>query len=58
MHERAFVLEPLCDLAAALVHPTLGETIEALAERVRDPAAVRRIVSGRNEEEHAPPSSP
>lgn len=58
MHERAFVLEPLCDLATALVHPTLGETIGALAERVRDPAAVRRIVSGRNEEENAPPSSP
>jgi 2-amino-4-hydroxy-6-hydroxymethyldihydropteridine diphosphokinase len=40
--ERSFVLEPLCDLAPNLIHPTLGETIEVLASRVRDPAAVRR----------------
>ena len=43
LHTRAFVLEPLCDLAADLVHPTLLETIESLAERVRDPDAVRRV---------------
>jgi 2-amino-4-hydroxy-6-hydroxymethyldihydropteridine diphosphokinase len=43
--ERAFVLEPLSDLAPDLIHPTLGETIEALACRVRDPAAVRRRTS-------------
>ena len=41
--DRPFVLEPLCDLAAEFVHPVLGETIEELALRVRDPAAVRRI---------------
>jgi len=40
--ERPFVLEPLCDLAPDLIHPTLGETIEVLAGRVRDPAGVRR----------------
>jgi 2-amino-4-hydroxy-6-hydroxymethyldihydropteridine diphosphokinase len=40
--DRAFVLEPLCDLAAERVHPVLGETIEALARKRRDPAAVRR----------------
>jgi 2-amino-4-hydroxy-6-hydroxymethyldihydropteridine diphosphokinase len=40
--ERPFVLEPLCDLAAEFIHPILGETIEVLAHRVRDPAAVRR----------------
>jgi len=43
--DRPFVLEPLCDLAPNFVHPTLGETIEALARRVRDPAAVRRWAS-------------
>jgi len=26
LHERAFVLEPLCEIAPALVHPTLGRT--------------------------------
>lgn len=45
LSERPFVLEPLCDLAPALIHPTLGETIEVLARRVRDPAAVRRWTS-------------
>lgn len=42
LSERAFVLEPLCDLAPRLRHPTLGATIEELARRVRDPAAVKR----------------
>jgi len=41
LHLRAFVLEPLCDLAGGLVHPRLGETLESLARRVRDPEAVR-----------------
>jgi 2-amino-4-hydroxy-6-hydroxymethyldihydropteridine diphosphokinase len=47
LHERAFVLEPLCEVAAELVHPTLGETVEDLARRVRDPAAVRPAAAGR-----------
>lgn len=42
LHLRAFVLEPLAELAPRLVHPALGESIEDLAARVRDPAAVRR----------------
>jgi len=40
LHERAFVLEPLCELAPRLVHPQLGRTVEELARRVRDPRAV------------------
>jgi 2-amino-4-hydroxy-6-hydroxymethyldihydropteridine diphosphokinase len=40
LHERSFVLEPLCDLAAEQVHPQLGERIALLAARVRDPSAV------------------
>jgi 2-amino-4-hydroxy-6-hydroxymethyldihydropteridine diphosphokinase len=42
LHERAFVLEPLRDVAAELVHPILGASVEELARRVRDPAGVRR----------------
>jgi 2-amino-4-hydroxy-6-hydroxymethyldihydropteridine diphosphokinase len=41
MHERAFVLEPLCEIAPDLVHPRLGEQIRSLAARVREPAKVR-----------------
>jgi 2-amino-4-hydroxy-6-hydroxymethyldihydropteridine diphosphokinase len=41
MHERAFVLEPLSELAPGVVHPILRESAAALAARVRDPAGVR-----------------
>lgn len=37
MHQRSFVLDPLCDLVPDAVHPLLGETIAALAQRARDP---------------------
>ena len=43
LHERAFVLEPLCDLAPEFVHPLLGVRVDALARRVRDPRAVRLL---------------
>jgi 2-amino-4-hydroxy-6-hydroxymethyldihydropteridine diphosphokinase len=42
LHERGFVLEPLCDVSPDLVHPRLGKPIAALAEAVHDPQAVRR----------------
>jgi 2-amino-4-hydroxy-6-hydroxymethyldihydropteridine diphosphokinase len=42
LHQRAFVLEPLCDLAPDWIHPTLHQRVADLALRVRDPAAVRR----------------
>src|SRR5262245_41797673 len=41
LHERAFVLVPLRDVAPALVHPVLGETIERLAARVGPVTGVR-----------------
>ena len=41
MHERGFVLAPLCDLVPDLVHPVFGEPVAALVARVLDPEAVR-----------------
>jgi 2-amino-4-hydroxy-6-hydroxymethyldihydropteridine diphosphokinase len=41
LHERAFVLEPLSEVAAGVTHPVLRESIAELARRLRDPAGVR-----------------
>jgi len=41
LHERAFVLEPLSEVAAGVTHPVLREPIAEMARRQRDPAAVR-----------------
>ena len=45
LHERAFALVPLRDLAPDLVHPVLGETIGHLAGGVASGAGVRRFGS-------------
>ncbi len=45
LHERAFVLTPLAEIAAAIRHPVLGVTIAVLESERRDPAAVRPFAS-------------
>ena len=42
LHERAFVLRPLAEVAGGRRHPRLGVSIEALAARCDDTAGVRR----------------
>ena len=48
LHLRRFVLEPLCELAGEIIHPTLGKSIERLAEEIRrngNEETVRRVES-------------
>lgn len=45
MHERAFVLFPLRDLAPGWRHPTLGETAQDLAARL-PPQGIRPLKAG------------
>src|SRR5215468_842706 len=41
MHERRFVLEPLCEIAPAVVHPVLKKTCEQMLDSLRDASVVR-----------------
>ncbi len=43
LHQRRFVIVPLCELAPDLLHPVLGITIRALLERLEDPSPVRLL---------------
>ncbi len=35
MHERAFVLEPLCELSSDIKHPVLGKSISEMLEKLK-----------------------
>jgi len=48
MHERAFVLEPLAEIAPLAVHPVRGSTVKDLLERLRQPTTSRRELAGQN----------
>lgn len=43
MHKRRFVLEPLCELSSALIHPVFCVSIRGLKERLNDNKMVRII---------------
>jgi 2-amino-4-hydroxy-6-hydroxymethyldihydropteridine diphosphokinase len=47
MHLRRFVIEPLCELAPALVHPTLGKPMRELLGALDESPAVHRFVGAR-----------
>jgi len=43
MHLRSFVLEPLAEIAPALIHPVLQQTVETLKNSLQENAYVRRL---------------
>ena len=43
IHERRFVLVPLCDLAPELVHPVLNKTFAVLLKECRDESNVKKV---------------
>lgn len=42
MHERKFVLVPLCEIASGLTHPVLNKSIESLLKSCKDNRSVRK----------------
>jgi 7,8-dihydro-6-hydroxymethylpterin-pyrophosphokinase len=42
MHERRFVLEPLCEIAPEAFHPVLKKTVRQLLAELQDNSVVRR----------------
>lgn len=46
MHERAFVMVPMAELAPGLKHPVLGVSMEKLAEQTRKKGGIRRWKAG------------
>ncbi|MDE0886567.1 MAG: 2-amino-4-hydroxy-6-hydroxymethyldihydropteridine diphosphokinase [Myxococcota bacterium] len=49
LHERAFVLEPLCEVAGDRRHPRSGIALAALREGVADPLAVRPFAAAQSD---------
>jgi 2-amino-4-hydroxy-6-hydroxymethyldihydropteridine diphosphokinase len=47
MHLRRFMLEPLCEIAPAFIHPVYKKTISQLINDVKDSSRVIKLKSGK-----------
>lgn len=43
LHNRKFVLEPMCEIASFFIHPSFGVSMRGLLERLSDSKSVERI---------------
>ena len=44
MHKRRFVLEPMCEIASYVIHPTYGISMKGLKDRIDDLKIVERLI--------------
>ncbi len=44
MHQRRFVLEPICEIASYVIHPAYGVSMRGLKDRLTDQKAVERLI--------------
>lgn len=43
MHERRFVLEPMCEIAGEVIHPVFGKSFARLLEECKDESKIKKI---------------
>jgi len=43
MHQRNFVLMPLCEIAPRIVHPVLGKTMTELLNECKDAGSIKKL---------------
>ncbi len=50
IHKRRFVLEPLCEIASYLIHPSFGVSVRGLRDRLTDDKKVERLTENNGQD--------